>query len=135
MDVTPMTMAGEPQRIHPLFLRNFEEHTAGLTFEPSARRLVMRVLTRGSQAFRDTEQPERDSGFQEAAARLDAAMSTIADELVSRGITQVDEAGLSLLMQAQCPLPPFCYGPETSAGSGAASDPEMTAKEPALADG
>jgi hypothetical protein len=130
-----MTMAGDPQRIHPQFLRIFEQHTSGLTFEPSARRLVMSVLARGSDAFRETEQHERDSGFQEAFARLDGAMSAIADELVSRGITHVDEASLSLLMQAQCPLPPFCYGPEAPAGSGAAADPEMTDKEPALADG
>jgi hypothetical protein len=128
-------MAGEPQRIHPQFLQIFEEHISGFTFEPSARRLVMTVLARGSDAFPEAARYEQESGFQEALAKLDAAMSTIADELLNRGITHVDEADLSLLMQAQCPLPPFCYGPESQSGSSAAAGPEMAAREPALADG
>jgi hypothetical protein len=128
-----MTMAGEPLPIHPVFLRIFEKRAMGLAFEPQARHQVMKVLARGTDAFPDGARHQQDSEFEDAMTRLDAAMNAIAGELMSRGITHVDEASLTLLMQAQCPLPPFCYGPESLSEPGAAAGPETAAEEPALA--
>jgi hypothetical protein len=118
-------MAEGPQRIHPDFQQIFEQHAEGFEFEPGARRLVMRLLMRGTEAFAETEEGGQDEGLEEAKSRLDQAMSAVADELHSRGITVVDETSLSLLMRAQCPLPPFCNEQGSSPGTSSSQDPHV----------
>ena len=116
-------MAEGPQRIRPEFQQIFEHHADGFEFEPRARRLVMELLARGTEAFPETEEGGHDEGLEEAGSRLDEAMGAVADELHNRGITVVDETNLSLLMRAQCPLPPFCYESGSSPGTSSAQDP------------
>jgi hypothetical protein len=116
-------MAEGPQRIHPEFQQIFEQHAEGFEFEPGARRLVMRLLMRGTEAFPEAREGGHDEGLEEARSRLEQAMSAVADELHGRGITVVDETSLSLLMQAQCPLPPFCNEHGSSPGTSSTQDP------------
>lgn len=130
-----MTMAPGPERIHPVFLDVFRDAAQGLTLEPAAERLITRVLARGSAAFTEAE---ADAGFDldDAAARLRQAMQSVGDELRGRGVNVVDGPTLSLLMQEQCPLPPFCYGSEQPAAMNGTFTPsaEATTREPQLVD-
>jgi hypothetical protein len=123
-----MTIAEGPQQVNPEFLQIFRSHAKDFDFEPSAQRLVMNLLARGTEAFPEAVEGEPNEALEEAKAGLDNAMSSVADELRRQGISRVDESSLSLLMQAQCPLPPFCYGPESSSAMASTGD---TAKESA----
>lgn len=129
-----MTIAEGPQQIHPEFLQVFRTYAKDFDFEPGAQRLVMNLLARGTEAFPEAVEGEPDAALEEAKARLDTAVSSVADELRKQGISRVDESSLSLLMQAQCPLPPFCYGLESSPVTASTADPaKETAKQPAPA--
>lgn len=130
-----MSMAEGPQRINPEFQQIFENYAEGFEFDPGARHLVTSLLIRGTQAFPEVGQGGQDEGLEEAKVRLDQAMSVVADELRSRGITLVDETSLNLLMRAQCPLPPFCYEHGSSPGTGSAQDPHREKmRQPASAE-
>lgn len=129
-----MTMAEGPQQIHPEFLQIFRAYAKEFDFDPGAQRLVMNLLARGTEAFPEAVEGEHDEALEDAKTRLDTAMSSVADELRRQGISRVDESSLSLLMQAQCPLPPFCYGPESSSATASTAAPtKEAAKQPAPA--
>ncbi len=129
-----MTMAEGPQQIRPEFLQVFRTYARDFDFEPGAQRLVMNLLARGTEAFPEAVEGVPDEALEEAKARLDTAMSSVADELRTQGISRVDESSLSLLMQAQCPLPPFCYGHESSPASASTAGPaKESARQPAPA--
>jgi len=125
-----MTMPASSQWIHPEFRQIFESYAEGFEFEPGARRLILKLLAQGSEAFPKGEEGLLDENLEEAKSRLDYAMSAVADELRSQGASVVDTPSLSLLMQAQCPLPPFCYGLNPPPGISLTSDPAPEAARP-----
>jgi len=104
-----MTTADSPGQVHPEFWEIFQSNAKGFEFEPNARRMVLKLLSQGTDAVLSARESLHYEELEEAKSRLSDAMSSVANELRSRGITVVDESSLGLLMRSHCPLPPFCY--------------------------
>lgn len=126
---------GEGREVHPLFARVLEPYLAAFNLDAGSEQMIEHLLVRGTREVRRIpEGADRDAAIEAAAQRLDVALQRASAEFESVGRVDIDVDTLTVVMQAMCPVPPFCAGiggPEgggVSAGVGdaaARAEPEL----------
>jgi hypothetical protein len=105
-----MAMTGGPEGVFVEFSEVIERHSAGLTLDSAAQRIVERLLVSASLEIQLSPEQEQAQRLQDAVSALEPVAAQLSAELRAQGTAWVSGDLMAELLRPYCPLPPFCYG-------------------------